>query len=773
MAQPAVANGSRKRKARPRSFWQRMLLRFGWLLPLGAVGLGLGVLALTYAFASIPLPRDVKLPSTAEVYDRQGNLIGVFSSEQRRFLIDTRELLQNRPYIGQAVVASEDKDFYEHSGLSLRGMARAAWADVTSGEIRQGGSTISQQYIKNAVLQDTGRTVTRKLKEAVLAIKLERRYSKNEILGFYLNTVYFGRGAYGIEAAARAYFDKHAPELTLGEAAYLAGIIPAPESYQPDIDPRGARDRRDLVLGLMVEQGYISPSQQAKFSRGKVKLADGADDVGSGKERAAYFMEWLRRELEREYGPDLYTKGYKIHTTLDLRYQDAAEDAISSILTEKKDPQASLVSVTPTGAVRAFVGGRAFENVKKARGFNFATDNYRQPGSALKPFTLLTAINQGISPQSRFSGASPATITNPECSDPEDGLWEPENFGGSSYGTITLIEATTNSVNTVYARLIAEIGPEPVADMLERFHFDGNPRTPKRDPMEPVCSLALGTPDVSPLEMARAYAGFAARGRLPEIQPLVYIERADGTCVTVYRPTDEAGDCGKGDDATTQAEQVVEQNSVDVLNQVLTNVVEGGTATAANIGRPVAGKTGTTQDNVDAWFAGYTPQLATVVWMGYPAENNGNLVPQMRSCEDPKLCRPVHGYDVTGGGTPVSPAPIWAAFMRIAMTLDDFPIVSFPIPVDQPNEIINPPPPPPSPRPTPTITAEPEPEPSKTPEPEPEPEPSKTPEPEPEPSKTPEPQPTKTPKPDPTKSPEPDQNGNGNGNGKGDGKGNP
>jgi membrane peptidoglycan carboxypeptidase len=180
-----------------------VLLRFGWLIPLAVIGVAGTVLAFTYAFASIPLPKQVKLPSATEVYDRQGNLIGVFSSEERRFLIDTGKLLDNRPHIGQAVVATEDKDFYEHNGLSLRGMARAAWADLSSGEIQQGGSTISQQYIKNAILQDTGRTVTRKLKEAVLALKLERRYSKKQILGFYLNTVYFGRGAYGIEAAAR------------------------------------------------------------------------------------------------------------------------------------------------------------------------------------------------------------------------------------------------------------------------------------------------------------------------------------------------------------------------------------------------------------------------------------------------------------------------------------------------------------------------------------------------------------------------------------------
>ena len=252
----------RRAKAKAGTRSQRWLLRFGWLLPVAALLIGGGILGLTYAFARIPLPSEIELPSSAEVYDAHGRLIGTYSDEIRRFVIDTTELPE---YIGEAVVAAEDRDFYDHSGVSIRGIFRAAWANITGGEIRQGGSTITQQYIKNAVLQDPERTVTRKIKEAVLALKLERRYSKKEILGFYLNTIYLGRGAYGFEAAARTYFgyrarpDKPAADqLTLGQAAYLAGIIPAPESYQPDENPGGAIARRDRVLDLMEEEGSIS-----------------------------------------------------------------------------------------------------------------------------------------------------------------------------------------------------------------------------------------------------------------------------------------------------------------------------------------------------------------------------------------------------------------------------------------------------------------------------------------------------------------------------------
>jgi penicillin-binding protein 1A len=719
-----------QRRALPRSRLQRWLLRYGWILPVAAILVGGSILALTYVFASIPLPEDIELESAAEVFDLQGNPLGEFSGEERRFLLGQDEL---RPlvsgYVGDAVVAAEDRDFYEHGGISVRGMLRAAWANLTGGEISQGGSTITQQYIKNAILRDTRRTITRKVKEGILAIKLERRYSKREILSFYLNTIYLGRGAYGIEAAARTYFDKPAADLTLGEAAYLASIIPAPESYQPDENPRGARERRDRVLNVMVDEGYVTAGEAARAGRGRVKAAPGATGL-SKHQQAAYFMEWIRKDfLEPEFGKCLYTCGLKIYTTLDPEMQSYAEEAVDSVLTEPEDPQAALVSVTPRGEVRAFVGGKDYTNVRRARGFSFASDNKRQTGSSFKPLTLATAIEEGISPSSRFSGRSPYTITDPECAGP-DGLWQPENYGGSQYGTVTLDQATTNSINTVYAQLVAEVGPEKVAEMVEDFGFQ--PEGGGED-IAPNCSLALGTLDVSPVEMARAYAAFAARGDLPEITPIRYVTDSDGNCLVEFLP--RKGDCQ--DERKPDVEQVIEENSADVLTEVLTHVVEGGTATVANIGRPVAGKTGTTQDNKDAWFGGYVPQLTTVVWMGYPCQDktcsdsdpDNDLVPVMGYCSDPELCRPVRGIEVTGGSS-VGPAAIWAAFMLRAT--EGMEVLDFAEPADLPDRVINSPAPVPiAPSPTKSEKAKPSPSPIPSPSPAPSPLPSPAPSPEP------------------------------------------
>jgi penicillin-binding protein 1A len=398
---------------------------------------------------------------------------------------------------------------------------------------------------------------------------------------------------------------------------------------------------------------------------------------------------------------ELYTGGLEIHTTLNMEMQELAEDAVAGILTEKEDPQAALVSMTPRGEIRAFVGGRDFDNIKKARGFNYASDYPgRQAGSSFKPFTLLTAIEEGISLNSRFSGGSPVDIPEP-CAG-ENGLppWEVENYGGGSYGTLTLDQATTNSVNTVYAQLIHEVGPEKVVDTLDKLQFDRDDTDSPRE-ISPDCGLALGILDVTPLEMARAYASFAGRGRLPEVMPITYITDSQGNCIVDFR--NMAKDCE--DDEEIEYEQIAAQNSVDVMTQSLTHVVQSGTATVANIGRPVAGKTGTAQANRNAWFAGYVPQLATVVWEGYPAEpgpdkkfgTGDDIVPEMHYCSDPVLCRPVHGYEVTGGGAPVSPAVIWANFMREAVA--DMEPLPFPTPTDLPEKVIN------SPAPVPSSTA--------------------------------------------------------------------
>lgn len=687
-------NNRSRAPARPRLWrepvaWLRAKGPAWWLGILASILIALAAanFAVDYALAHVPLPGEVKLPQSARVYDRNGNLIATYRDEVTRFMID----LDSLPgHVTQAVIAAEDRDFYDHEGISITGMVRAAWENLTSGRVTQGGSTITQQYIKNAILEDPSRTVERKINEALLSIKLEDRYSKDEILEMYMNTVYFGRGAYGIEAAARTYFATHARALTLPEAAFLAGVIPAPEKYQ---EGSAARERRAYVLDAMQEEGYITEPERDDAVKERLRK-ETAVQLRAHKQDAAYFLEWLRKEyLYPRFGDCLFRCGLRIYTTIDMDMQRQAEESVASTLNLETDPQAALVSMTPKGEVRAMVGGRKdFDSIRAARGFNYATDSKRQAGSSFKPFTLLAAIEEGISLSSRFSGESPKLIDDPACTGPE-GQWEPENYEGSSYGTLDLTSATTDSVNTVYAELISEVGPEKVAELVEAFGFSG----PEGAEIEPVCSLALGTLDVSPLEMARAYATLAARGVRPEVTPIRWVENGAGKCLLGYGTT-EKKDCKKV--ISTEGERVVEENSVDVLTTALTSVVEGGTATGAQIGRPVAGKTGTTQDNRDSWFAGYVPQLATVVWMGYPVEDGpdkkpgtaDDISPLMHYCGLPH-CRPVHGIDVTGGSFP---ATIWSTFMLGA--LEGIEVAYFPEPAYEPTTVINPLPPPPEPK---------------------------------------------------------------------------
>lgn len=660
--------------------------RWAWLAAALVVALVAADQIVERTLASVTLPKEVALPSSARVFDRSGDLIATYRDQITRFVVDISKVPDHTI---DAVIAAEDRSFFEHEGVSLSGMARAAWRNATSGRVEQGGSTITQQYVKNAILQNSERTVERKIKEALLAIKLEREYPKERILGRYLNAVYFGRGAYGIEAAARTYFAKHAKQLTLAESAYLAGIIPAPESLRPEREDR-ALAARLRVLTAMEEEGYITPRQKERAAASQLKTST-SFEVRQKRQKAAYFLEWLRKEyLYPRFGDCLYECGLRIHTTLDMDMQREAEAAVKEALPEQGDPPAALVSLTPGGEVRALVGGPDYRNIRKARGFNFATDGVRQAGSSFKPFTLLSAIEQDISTDSYFSGASPKTIDDPRCAGP-DGIWQPENYGGASYGTMRLEDATVNSVNTVYAELITDIGPDSVAGLLERFGFDG---PEKKGGIPPNCSLSLGTLDVSVLEMARAYAAIAARGRLPKIVPITRVEDRDGNCLLGFG-TPKKLNCEER--IRTGGKQIVDENSVDVLTQTLTGVLENGTATSAQIGRPAAGKTGTTQDSRDAWFAGYVPQLATVVWMGYPVEPGpderpgtaDDVSPLMSSCLDGARCRPVHGIEVTGGSFP---AAIWADFM--ATVLDGVEVQDFALPAYEPTTVLNPPPPP-------------------------------------------------------------------------------
>ncbi|MBI5230583.1 MAG: PBP1A family penicillin-binding protein [Coriobacteriales bacterium] len=556
---------------------------------------------------------------TTFIYDRTGKVIAQLHAGQNR--ID-RKLANIPEDLKDAVVATEDRRFYEHSGVDVMGIIRAVFVNATSGDAKQGGSTITQQYVKNAFFSQE-KTLSRKVKEALLARKLEKKYSKDEILELYLNTIYFGHGAYGVEAASRAYFDRTVEDLSLAECALLAGIIKSPGAYSPYIDPKAAKARRDLVLDLMLAEGHITQAERDEAKETPVRVAG----LKAPSHLAPYFVEYVKQRLIKDFGEEtVYRGGLRVRTTLDLRMQKAAEKAVRERLDRKGDPSAALVAVKPeSGEIRAMVGGRDFEEQQ----FNVAVDGRRQPGSAFKPFVLVTALEEGISPEKRID-ARPTTI---ELS---DGPWK---VTGADDGSTTarLRRATEKSINAVFAHLIVDLGAEKVADTAKSLGITS--------PITPVPAIALGghREGVSPLEMANAFGTLAAGGRRAKPHGIAKVTDAQGT--VWYQAKDAP-------------ERVVDPAVAYLATDILEGVIDRGTGGAADIGRPAAGKTGTTQEYRDAWFVGYTPQLSTAVWVGYPEAQ--------REMDD------VHGITVTGGSFP---ARIWHDFMTAALSkapIEDF-----------------------------------------------------------------------------------------------------
>ncbi len=614
--------------------------------------------AVAYALVQVPEPNDIAVAQSTRVFDRNGKLITTLHAEADRVDIGL-ELMPK--HLRDAVIAAEDHDFYRHSGVSLPSMLRAAFTNVTGLGVRQGGSTITQQYVKNAYV-GTERTLWRKVKEAIVAMKIERRRSKDEILESYLNTIYLGRGAYGVEAAAQTYFRKHASNLELRESALLAAIIKAPEAYDPVRDPERAKERRDFVLRSMAKLGSITDAQAAEAVAQPVKVRD-RSVVTAPSAVGAHFVEDVRRILVKQYGADrVYRGGLTVRTTLDLRLQRFAEDAVSTVLDRKNDPEAALVAVdTQTGEVLAMVGGRTWEENQ----FNLASQGRRQPGSAFKPFVLATAIDDGISVRSELR--APAKIKLATGFVP----WNVQNYDHKNYGRIDLVKATEFSVNTVYAQLILKVGPGNTADMAARLGITSK--------LQAVPSLTLGTSEVTPMEMAGAYATFANSG----VHAPPHLIRSIHDGKEVLFATD------------IKPVEVVEPKVADTVAYALTQVVQNGTGTRARLGsRPVGGKTGTTEDHVDAWFAGFTRQIATAVWMGFP--------------DGKRKMSSVRGVAVTGGSFP---AQIWKSFMERAV--EGMPMESFGEPSFE-GEVLNASPTPtPSPTPSPSVTALPSTEPPK------------------------------------------------------------
>jgi penicillin-binding protein 1A len=538
----------------------------------------------------------------------------------------------------QAIVATEDKRFYQHRGVDIRGMGRALWADIRHKGAVQGGSTITQQFVKNA-LTGNERSVTRKLKEAALAWQLEQKWTKDRILTAYLNTIYFGNGAYGVERAARTYFGHGAAKLTLPEAALLAGIPEDPSLYDPVTHPETARARRATVLDLMLQQRVITAGQFRAAA--KAPMPRPQDVHLSGVQgQVPYFGEYVKEQLINRFGASkVFGSGFRVYTTINLRLQQIARDAVHKILPSPDGPQAALVSINPSdGSVLAMVGGRNFHISQ----YNLATARERQTGSAFKPFVLATALREGISPLTTYTSKPVSIFLG-------NRYWSVHNYEGEYLGPIDLVKAIAVSDNSVFSQLTRDVGPSNVVQTAHAAGIIG--------PLQGYFAIGLGVEPVSVLEMARAYATFANDGN-----------RVDGTVFG-----DEPRVVTK---IENDGHQVVYANvpkntralapDVDaLLTQLLEGVVTGGTGTAAALpGRAVAGKTGTTENYGDAWFCGYTPQLVTCVWVGYP----DRLRPMLTE---------FHGGPVVGGSYP---AEIWKAFMQPALTAMNAQPTSFPSP---------------------------------------------------------------------------------------------
>ncbi len=636
---PAAADApTTRRRVRLRALFRRHWPWLRWpllaLTALFVVGVGL----FAYLWFTVKLPADPPLVQSSIVYDAHGRQIAVF---QQNGLHEPVPLTRISPNVVNALVSTEDRRFYEHHGVDPVGTVRALWHDVTGGSL-QGGSTLTQQLVKNSYLT-SDRSLWRKAKEAVLAIKLEQTHDKNDILDRYLNIVYFGRGAYGVESAAHVYFNTTAAQLSVDQAAFLVGVIRSPTALDPATNPDGARRRRDEVLDAMVSAGKLSQADAAQLKSQPVEAAPRDPQNGVTVAESPWFVELVREQAIAQFGESaVYGGGLRITTTLDLDAQHVAEQAIAKTLDQPDDPQAALVALDQSGAIRAYVGGRDYNALKVdlARGKDGGGSG-RQAGSTFKPFVLAADIENGGTAGQRFDG--PPTITLPTSSGP----WTVSNFGNESFGNIDLIDATVHSVNTVYAQLVLQVGPDKAAALAHAAGIASDL------PVEP--SLTLGTGEVSPLELADAYLTFAREGQRVEPFAIQHVETSDGRVLF---------------DAHPKTSTAMKADTAHVVDAALQQVVQRGTGTAANLDRPVAGKTGTTENNGDAWFAGYTPNYAAVVWMGYP-DGSSHVMDN------------VHGITVTGG---TLPAKIWHDFMSAALV--NVPKATFPSP---PAQLLQPP----------------------------------------------------------------------------------
>ncbi len=642
--------------------------------------LAIVTVALSLRIHLIGLPPITSLESytpslTTRIFDSKGLVLAELFTE-RRALLPLSKIpvdLQN------AIIAVEDDQFFHHAGISIKGILRAAWRNFWAGRVLQGGSTITQQLSK-LIFLNPERSISRKIREVLMALQIERNFSKQEILQMYLNQVYFGQGAYGVQAAARIFFGKEVGDLTLPECALLGGMVRAPSGYSPFNHPDRARVRRNVVLVRMREEGFITPEEEKRAAREPIPLIR-PPLLGT---QAPYFAEQIRRELEPKYGfTALWKGGLRITTTLDLEMQKHAEEIMEESLkaydeeaaryraktrdadvdpdSEEAAVQTSTLPIqgalvvldVRTGAIRAMVGGRDY----MASAFNRVTQAHRQPGSTFKPFVWGAALSAGYTPATLvddgplayyyegrdwrlFEGTTEqfaiSLVTATFATSRDFKIWVPTNFDAKFMGVVTMRRALELSRNVVSVRLIQSVGPTPVADLAHRAGIQSD--------LEQVLSLGLGTSVVTPLELTSALGTFANGGVHVTPFAIQRVEDAQGRLLEDHAPVER---------------EAVSPQIAYVLVNMMKGVVENGTARyARKLGRPLAGKTGTTQDNRDLWFIGMTPDLVAGAWMGYDQES---------------LSLPRR--DWTGGSTVV---PWWTKVMTEA--LKGYPSQDFPVP---------------------------------------------------------------------------------------------
>lgn len=558
---------------------------------------------------------DMNPPAASQFFDANGQLIATTKSEENRIPVKLSAVPKD---LQNAFIAIEDIRFYQHMGVDPRAILRAAVNNFTNNTLSEGGSTITQQLAKNAVLTQD-RTLKRKIQEAFVAIQIEKKYSKSEILEMYLNQIYFGQGAYGIQSASRVYFGKDVGDLSLAQSAMLAGIPKSPNFFSPLSNFKEAKARQEVVLDQMVKYGFISPSEANAAKNEKI---DVTSHLKNNSKILDYYIDYVTQIVIDKFGADtVYKEGLKIYTSIDMKMQRAAENTVNMLPTYFSDennlqqPQYALVAVDPrNGHIKAMVGGRGTDQ------FNRSVLAVRQPGSAFKPFVFLAAID---------SGFTPATVL-------EDkklklpGYWSPENYDRKYHGKVTMRTALINSYNIPTVFLTQQVTPEKVIDFAQRMGISTLVLSGSVSDINLAMSLGGLTRGVIPLEMASAFGVLANNGVY--VEPTAVLKVVDRNNKVIYT-------------AQPNGRQVISDSSAYLVTDMMQDVIRQGTGYAANIGRPAAGKTGTTSEYKDAWFVGFTPDLSTAVWIG---NDSGEYL---------------HG--MTGGDLPAS---IWASFMSEALS---------------------------------------------------------------------------------------------------------